>query len=110
MLLIPRQLTSASAFFGGQSYELIDYDKSAIRKDDNSSFVFIGVIMIIIGILTITFFIGIFFLLFGIYGLFYREYFVVLIGKYGDIPLIKGRKSKMRKISKLINRAIEENK
>ncbi len=94
---------------GGRSYELTDFDNSTIRKDDNSSFVFIGIVMIIIGIITITFFIGIFLLLFGIYGLFYREYFVVLIGKQGDTPLIKGRKSKMRKISKLINRAIKEN-
>ncbi len=94
---------------GGHSYELTDFDKSAIRKDDNTNYIFIGVIMIIIGIITISFFIGIFFLLFGIYALFYREYFVVLIGKQGDIPLIKGRKAKMRKISRLINKAIEEN-
>jgi hypothetical protein len=65
--------------------------------------------MIIIGIITIASFIGIFLLLFGIYALFFREYYVVLIGKQGDIPLIKGRKAKMRKISRLINRAIEEN-
>jgi curved DNA-binding protein CbpA len=94
---------------GGRSYELTNYDKSTIRKDDNSSFVFIGIVMIIIGIITIASFIGIFLLLFGIYALFFREYYVVLIGKQGDIPLIKGRKAKMRKISRLINRAIEEN-
>lgn len=94
---------------GGQSYELIDYDKSALRKDDNSNFVFVGIVTIIIGIITISIFIGTFLLLFGIYLLFYREYFVVLIGKQGDIPLIKGRKAKMRKISRLINRAIAEN-
>jgi len=94
---------------GGRSYELNDFDKSTIRKDDNSNFVLIGIVMIVIGIITISFFIGIFLLLLGIYGLFYREYFVVLIGKQGDIPLIKGRKAKMRKISKLINKAIGEN-
>lgn len=94
---------------GGRCYKLTEYDKSTIRKDDSYSFVFIGIVMIIIGIITFAFFIGIFLLLFGIYILFFREYFVVLIGKQGDIPLIKGRKAKMNKISRLINRAIEEN-
>jgi len=95
---------------GGRSYGLSDYDKSVIRKDDNSSFIFIGIFLIIIGIFTISFFVGIFFLMLGIFALFYKEYFVVLIGKQGDIALIKGRKAKMKKISNLINQAIEQNK
>lgn len=93
----------------GKSFLLTDYDYSTIRKDDNSNFIFIGIIMIIIGVITLPFIIGIFILSFGLFGLFYREYFIVLIGKRGDTALIKGRKSKMRRISKLINRAMKEN-
>jgi len=93
----------------GQSYELGDYDFSTIRKDDSSSYVSIGIVLIILGVITFTFVIGTFFLIFGVLALFHKEYFVVLIGKKGDVSLVKGGKAKMRKISKLINQAINEN-
>lgn len=94
-------------YMNGQSFQLKDYYSSTIRKDDDSNFVFIGVVMIIIGIFTITFFIGTLLIAWGIYGLFYKEYFVVLVDKYGDTPLIKGRKQKMKRISKKINQAMK---
>ena len=93
----------------GITYKLTDYDSSTIRKNDNSSFVLIGIIMIVICVFTFAFFIGILIFFFGIYALFYKEYFIVLIGRNGDIPLIKGLKYKMKKISRLINIAIKDN-
>jgi curved DNA-binding protein CbpA len=95
---------------GGKSYMLSDYDGSTIRKDDNSNFIILGVLLIIIGIITIPFFVGPIFIVLGIYGFFYKDYFVVLIGREGDEALIKGRKAKMKKICTLINKAIKENK
>lgn len=89
----------------GTSYLLDNYDSAALRKDDNSNFVFVGIVLIIVGILTIAFFIGAILLVWGIYGLFYKEYFVVLVNEYGDIPLIKGRKHKMKRITNKINQA-----
>ncbi|MBW6459925.1 MAG: hypothetical protein K0B08_05065 [Bacteroidales bacterium] len=89
----------------GKSYLLDDYDSVALRKDDNSNFVFIGIVLIIVGILTIAFFIGAFLLVFGIYGLFYKEYFLILVNEFGDVPLIKGRKQKMKRIANKINQA-----
>ena len=94
----------------GKNYLLDDYDLATLRKDDGSNFIFIGIVFIIIGILTIAFFIGTFFLLYGIYALFFREYYIVLISKYGDTALIKGRKGKMKGIVNKINKAITENK
>ncbi len=91
----------------GESFLLENYDSSTIRKDDNSDFVFIGVVLIIIGILTIAFFIGVFLIIWGISGLFYKEYYVVLTNEYGDTPLIKGRKRKMKRISNRINKAMK---
>jgi curved DNA-binding protein CbpA len=91
------------------SYKLSDYDKSTIRKNDETQFGCFGVILIIIGILTITFFVGILFLFVGIALLFYREYFIILINKKGETLLLKGTKSKMKKISNIINKAIIEN-
>jgi hypothetical protein len=94
----------------GENYNLSDYDSATIRRDDNSNFITLGIILIIVGILTITFFVGILFLVYGILALFYKEYFIVLINKTGDAPLIKGRKSKMKKIVHLINEAMLDNK
>jgi curved DNA-binding protein CbpA len=91
------------------SYKLSDYDKSTIRKNDETQFGCFGIILIIIGILTITFFIGILFLFVGIALLFYKEYFIILINKKGETLLLKGTKSKMKKISNIINKAIIEN-
>lgn len=91
------------------SYKLSDYDKSTIRKNDETQFGCFGVILIIIGILTITFLIGILFIFLGIGLLVYKEYFIILINKKGETLLIKGTKSKMKKISKIINKAIIEN-
>jgi DnaJ-domain-containing protein 1 len=91
----------------GKSFLLDDFDIVTLRKDDNSNFVFIGIFLIIIGVLTIAFFIGILFLAWGIYGLFYREYFVVLVNEKEDVPLVKGRKQKMKKIIKQISKAKE---
>lgn len=93
---------------GGKSYLLDDYDSVALRKDDNSNFIFVGIVLIIVGILTIAFFIGALLLALGIYGLFYKEYFVVLVNEFGDIPLIKGRKQKMKRIVNKINQAKKE--
>jgi len=89
----------------GKSYLLDDYDSIMLRKDDSSNFKFLGIILITVGIFTIAFFIGIFLIAWGIYGLFYKEYIVVLVNEYGDIPLIKGRKQKMKKIVKKIYQA-----
>ena len=100
-------VNSLYIYVNGKSFQLKDYDSSTIRKDDDSNFVFMGVLMILIGIFTITFFIGAFLIAWGIAGLFYKEYFVVLIDKYGDTPLIKGRKQKMRRISQKINQAMK---
>lgn len=91
----------------GRSYLLDDYDSITLRKDDNSNFVFIGIVFIIIGILTISFFIGFFIIMMGIFGLFHKEYIIVLINEKGDIPLIKGPKRKMIKIAKRIKQAKE---
>lgn len=91
----------------GKSFLLDDFDIVTLRKDDNSNFVFIGIVLIIIGILTIAFFIGILLLAWGIYGLFYREYFVVLVNEKEDVPLIKGRKQQMKRIMNRINKAKE---
>jgi len=94
----------------GMNYNLVDYDGATIRKDDNSNFVTFGIILIIVGIITVTFFIGILLLVYGIFSLFYKEYYIVLISKTGDTPLIKGRKKKMKKITALINKAIADNR
>lgn len=91
------------------SYKLSDYDKSTIRKNDDSQYGCFGIFMILIGLLTFTFFIGVLFIFIGISLLFYKEYFIILINKKGETLLIKGAKSKMRKISNLINKAIIEN-
>lgn len=94
---------------GGKSYQLTDYDSSTIRKDDNSSFFILGILFLIVGIFTIPFYVGPVFIALAISAFFYKEYFVVLIGREGDEVLIKGRKNKMKKISNLINRAIRDN-
>lgn len=93
----------------GRNYELDNYDASTLKKDDSTNYILTGSAMIIIGVFTITFFIGFMLLMIGIYLLFYREYIIVLVGKKGDVPLIKGKKSKMKHISKLINLAIQKN-
>ena len=91
----------------GKSFLIDNYDSVVLRKDDSSSFVFVGIVLIIIGILTIAFFIGIFLLILGIFGLFHKEYFIVLVNEYGDTPLIKGNKQKMKRIANKINKAFE---
>jgi len=91
----------------GKSYLIDNYDSVVLRKDDNSNFVFVGIILIIIGILTIAFFIGTFLLILGVFGVFHKEYFIVLVNEYGDTPLIKGNKQKMKRIADKINRAFE---
>jgi len=93
----------------GQSYNLSEFDKATIRKSSESGSIFLGISLIIIGILTVTLFIGPFIIAFGIFALFYRSYFLVLIGFQGEIPLLKGTKRKMKRVSRLINKAIKEN-
>ncbi|MDP4239243.1 MAG: DnaJ domain-containing protein [Bacteroidota bacterium] len=90
----------------GKSYLLDNYDIATLRRNDNANFIYIGIILIVVGILTIIFFIGTILIAWGIYSLFYKEYFVVLVNEYGDIPLIKGRKQKMKRIANKINEAI----
>ena len=90
-----------------KSYLLDDYDTVTLRKDDNSNFIFLSILLIIVGILTFAFFIGILLLSAGIAGLFYKEYFVVLVNEKGDLSLIKGNKQKMKRILKRINQAKE---
>lgn len=102
-------LNGLYVFHNGVSYKLSDYDKSIIRKNDEAENGCVGIIMILIGIATLTFYVGILFLFIGVGLLFYKEHFVILIDKKGETLLIKGKKSKMRKISNLINRAIIEN-
>ena len=91
----------------GKSYLIDNYDSVALRKDDDSNFVFAGILLIIIGILTIAIFIGIFLLILGIFALFSKEYFIVLVNEYGDVPLIKGNKRKLKRIANKINKAFE---
>ncbi len=93
----------------GQSYNLTDFDNATIRKEDGSIFVTLGILLIIVGILTITLFIGIILITLGVLALFYKEYLVIVVSKNGDIPLLKGRKRKMKKIALLINKAIADN-
>lgn len=92
--------------FNRKIHYLMFYDTAIIRKLDNSNFVLIGIVLIILGILTITFFIGILFLTWGVCAFFIREYNVVLIGRGGEVPLIKGSKVKMKKLAQTINIAI----
>lgn len=91
----------------GKSYLIDKYDSVALRKDDNSNFVGAGILLIIVGILTIAIFIGPFLLALGIFVLFNKEYFLVLVNEYGDTPLIKGNKQKMKRIANKINIAFE---
>lgn len=91
----------------GKSYLLDDYDIVTLRKDDNSNFVFFGIVLIVIGVLTLAFFIGFLLLFWGIFGLFYKEYFLVLVNEKEDVPLIKGRKQKMKRIMNQINKTKE---
>jgi len=88
----------------GKSYLLDDYDAVYLRKDDDYNLVF-AIVLIIVGILTLPFFIGNFIIAWGIYELINKKYFIVLVNEYGDIPLIKGRKQRMRRIAKKINQA-----
>lgn len=86
-------------YYHNKSYLIDDFDFVTLRKDDSSNFVFSGIVLIIIGFLTIAFFIGILLLPTALL-LFYKEYFVVLINE-------KGSKHKMKKIVMLIKRAKE---
>lgn len=86
-------------YYHNKSYLIDDFDFVTLRKDDSSNFVFSGIVLIIIGFLTIAFFIGILLLPTALL-LFYKEYFVVLINE-------KGRKHKMKKIVMRIKRAKE---
>jgi DnaJ-domain-containing protein 1 len=89
----------------GKSYLLDNYDSVVLRKDDSSNFILTGIVLIIVGILTFGFFIGALLIVWGIYLLFYKEYFIVLVNEYGDMPLIKGGKQKMKRIANKINKA-----
>jgi len=99
-------LNGLYVYHNKKSYKLVDYDRADIRKNDDSQYGCIGIFMILIGILTVAFFIGIPLILLGIGLLFYKDYFVILISKKGETLLIKGTKSKTKKISKLIDKAI----
>jgi DnaJ-domain-containing protein 1 len=95
----------------GYSYKLSDFDSSTIRKDDTSNNGFWASILIFLVALTAAFAgVGYIFLLWGIYLLIFKDYFLVLITSNGDVPLLKGGKSKMKKISSIINKAVLEHK
>ena len=63
--------------------------------------------LVVVGILTLYFYIGALFLTLGLFMIFQREYIIVLVGQDGDVPIMKGRKGKMRKIAERLNRAIK---
>ncbi|MBV5312083.1 MAG: DnaJ domain-containing protein [Prolixibacteraceae bacterium] len=91
----------------GKSYLLDKYDLATLKKDDNSMSVFAGIVLIIIGILTIPLIFGVFLLVMGISGLFYKEYFIVLVNEHGETLLIKGKKQRIKLIVNQINKAID---
>lgn len=92
----------------GRSYILSDYDRSVVRKGSESPFIVVGLILIVIGILTIPFFVGPAIMAAGICGLFIKDYYLILVSPGGDTHLIHGNKFRMKKISRKINLAMAE--
>jgi len=89
-------------------YILTDYESAVIRKDEGISMLFISILLILLGLITLVFVIGILFIALGIYGLFYKEYILFLRGNKDDVWLLNGKKPKMEKLCNFINQAIYE--
>lgn len=92
----------------GRSYILSDYDKAMIRKGSEPPYILAGMLLIIIGILTIPFFVGPAIIAAGVCALFIKNYFLILVSQEGDTQLIHGNKFRMKKISRKINLAMKE--
>lgn len=92
----------------GRSYILTDYDRAVIRKGSDPPYIIAGLILIVIGILTIPFFVGPAIMATGICGLFIKDYYLILVSRAGDTQLIHGNRFRMKKIARKINQAMQE--
>jgi curved DNA-binding protein CbpA len=100
-------INGISIFINNRTYKISDVDLALVKKSDSSDYKSYAIILIILGVLTFTFIIGVFFLASGIAGLFYKDYVLILYCKENDIPIIKGKKKYLNNIATKINLAIK---
>lgn len=100
-------INGLSIFINNKTCGINEIDFALVKKSDSADYKSYAIILIIIGVLTFTFFIGIFFLASGIAGLFYKDYVLLLYCKENDIPIIKGKKKYLNNIAVKINLAVQ---
>ena len=100
-------INGLNLFVNNFSYKIDDIDYVLVKKNISSDSKLYAPILILLGVFTLTFIIGIFFLAAGIAGLFHKEYVLLIHHKENDIPVFKGKKKDVEKISMNLNFAIK---
>lgn len=90
-------INGLNLFVNNFSYKVADIDYILIKKAVSTNSKVYAPILILIGVLTFTFIIGIFFLSAGIAGLFHKEHILIINYKENHIPIIKGNKNILKK-------------
>jgi DnaJ-domain-containing protein 1 len=95
----------------GEIYLLENYDSAMVATKGSISITY-AIFCIVCGLLTVAgiWILGLIFIGGGVAGLFDRKkHYVVLLNRYKETTLIKGRKRKMKKVANKINQAIKVN-
>ncbi|MDO6676622.1 DnaJ domain-containing protein [Tenacibaculum sp. 1B UA] len=100
-------INGGNLFVNNFSYKIADIDYILIKKATSTNSKTYAPILILLGIFTLTFIIGIFFLSAGIAGLFHKEYILIIYYKENHIPIIKGKKKYIEKIEMSLNSALK---
>ena len=101
-------INGLNLFLNNSSYKVADIDYVLIKKAISTDSKVYAPILILIGVLTLTFIIGIFILAAGIAGLFHKEHILIIYYKENHIPIIKGKKRYIEKIARNLNLALKE--
>lgn len=100
-------INGINLFVNNLSYKIDDIDYVIIKKDKSQQSKVYAPIFIVIGILSFAFFIGVFFLVAGVAGLFHKEYTLIIYHKENHIPIFAEKKKYIEKIALNLNLALK---